>query len=149
MTFDRESLKRCCGSTAWVRNMIERMPFADEDDLLKAAGEVWWALEHQDWLQAFAAHPKIGDRSNSKWSSEEQSGMNTAGAQTALDMKTLNEEYERKFGYIFIVCATGKTADEMQHLLIERLKNDPEDEIRISAREQAEITKLRLRKLLA
>ena len=143
-----ESLKRCCDSQVWVQRVVALRPFADESSLLQAADDVWGSLTRSDWLEAFAQHPKIGQRSASKWSSTEQSGMDHASMDTHAAMHQLNIDYERKFGWIFIVCATGKTADEMRTLLIERLNNDPTTELAIAAAEQCKITKLRVQKLL-
>jgi len=135
----------CCGSTAWANAMFNRQPF---EDLHRAADEIWWALTPQDWLEAFAAHPKIGQKSAAKWTAQEQSGMSHAAASTAEEMARLNSEYENKFGFIYIVCATGKSADEMLTILQTRIHNSPEQEIRMAAAEQAKITHLRLDKLL-
>jgi 2-oxo-4-hydroxy-4-carboxy-5-ureidoimidazoline decarboxylase len=146
----QEALLRCCGSLRWADQMSRLRPFADESALQLAAENTWWSLSESDWLQAFAAHPKIGERKSSgQWSSQEQSGMNPASTKTVEFMSKLNSMYERKFGWIFIVCATGKTADEMQQALENRLTNIPMEEIRIAAGEQAKITRLRLEKLLA
>jgi len=140
-----ENLLSCCGSTAWANVMFNRQPF---DDIHREADEVWWSLTLQDWLEAFAAHPKIGQKSTAKWTTQEQSGMSQAAAATAQEMARLNSEYESKFGFIFIVCATGKSADEMLHILQNRINNARDEEIRIAAAEQAKITHLRLDKLL-
>jgi 2-oxo-4-hydroxy-4-carboxy-5-ureidoimidazoline decarboxylase len=147
-TVARESLKQCCGSEAWVERMLALGPFADRSALLSAADSAWGSLTAADWLEAFAQHPKIGERSAARWSSEEQRGMERASLTTAAAMNQLNIEYERKFGWIFIVCASGKSAEEMLSLLAARLKNEPADELPIAAAEQAKITRLRLEKLL-
>jgi 2-oxo-4-hydroxy-4-carboxy-5-ureidoimidazoline decarboxylase len=146
---NREGLKRCCGSTTWVDGMLERQPFRDKGMLLAAADEVWNGLTTADWLEAFAAHPKIGENTAGQWSAAEQRGMDEANAKTAAKIAELNAEYEQKFGWIFIVCATGKSADEMLAIVSERINNDPQTELRIAAAEQSKITKLRLEKLLA
>jgi len=135
----------CCGSAAWANAMFRRQPFTD---IHREADEVWWSLASEDWLEAFAAHPKIGQKSAAKWTAQEQSGMSQAAASTAQEMARLNVEYENKFGFIFIVCATGKSADEMLSILQTRINNSREEEIRIAAAEQAKITHLRLDKLL-
>jgi len=145
-------LAACCGSTRWLELLEQREPFRDIETLQAAAADVWWSLDEKDWLEAFASHPKIGENRNlSQWSSEEQSGMASASASAdaAVRMRELNLAYEKKFGWIFIVCATGKTAGEMQSELETRLQNQPEAEIRIAAGEQAKIMKLRIEKLLA
>jgi OHCU decarboxylase len=125
--------------------MFNRQPL---EDIHRAADEIWWSLTPQDWLEAFAAHPKIGQKSSAKWTAQEQSGMSQAAASTAEEMARLNCDYESKFGFIYVVCATGKSADEMLAILQARIHNSPEEEIRIAAAEQAKITHLRLDKLL-
>lgn len=147
-TIIRESLKHCCGSEAWAERMITSRPFADVGALLSASDSAWNSLAASDWLQAFAQHPKIGQKSASQWSKEEQRGMQQASSATAVKMNQLNAEYERKFGWIFIVCATGKSADELLVLISARVQNDPDSELRIAAEEQSKITKLRLQKLI-
>ena len=144
----RESLKHCCGSEAWVEGMIGLRPFADRHALFSASDSVWKSLAASDWLEAFAQHPKIGEKSASRWSAEEQRGMEHASMVTALRMTQLNAEYERKFGWIFIVCASGKSADDMLALISRRVQNDPDTELRIAADEQSKISKLRLEKLI-
>ncbi len=115
----------------------------------RAAEEAWWSLVESDWLEAFSKHPKIGDRKPiGKWSAEEQRGMDQATSETAGSMENLNRAYEAKFGWIFIICATGRSAEEMLSQLEQRLANDPAAEIRIAAGEQAKITRLRLQKLI-
>ena len=132
--------------------MLARRPFGGRDDLLKAAREEWLALSPDDWLEAFSHHPKIGDRASlaarfpatHHWSSNEQSGVGGASDAVLDALARANEDYARRFGFIFIVCATGKTAEEMLALLRARIGNDVETEIRIAAEEQAEITAIRL-----
>jgi len=134
--------------------MVSRRPFGDTEELLESADHVWWGLAPADWREAFEAHPRIGakklegeDRSR-RWSEDEQAG--AAGAREAIlaDLAEANRIYEERFGHIFIVCATGKSADEMLALLRARLGNDPESELRIAAEEQRKITRLRLLKWL-
>jgi 2-oxo-4-hydroxy-4-carboxy-5-ureidoimidazoline decarboxylase len=151
-----EVLTRCCGSSAWVQKMLPFIPADDMVELLEDAEEQWWKCTEADWKQAFANHPKIGDLDSLKnkyadtaeWASGEQQGTNAASGQTLKELADANKEYEEKFGYIFIVCATGKSADEMLVILKDRLSNDPPAEIEIAADEQNKITKLRLEKLL-
>jgi 2-oxo-4-hydroxy-4-carboxy-5-ureidoimidazoline decarboxylase len=144
----RDSLFACCGSRAWVEKMVDLRPFPDEDALLSSAHTVWRALAPGDWLEAFAHHPKIGEKSQAKWSAREQHGMENAAPEIASEMQQLNITYQRKFGYIFIVCASGKSANAMLALLRERLDNPPEAELSIAAAEQSKIMALRLQKLL-
>ena len=150
-----ESFGRCCGSTRWSREMARLRPFESEAAVYEAADRLWWALDPSDWLEAFASHPKIGAReaprpehaATAAWSAGEQSGTERAGADVLEDLAELNRRYESQFGYIFIVCATGKSAAEMRGLLEARLANDPGRELAIAAGEQARITHLRLEKL--
>jgi 2-oxo-4-hydroxy-4-carboxy-5-ureidoimidazoline decarboxylase len=123
---------------------------------LEDAEEQWFQCSEQDWKEAFARHPEIGDveslkkkfASTAEWASGEQSGVNTATQQTIETLAEGNRAYKKKFGYIFIVCATGKSGKEMLEILQSRMTNDPEDEIQVAADEQNKITKLRLEKLL-
>lgn len=151
-----DELLKCCSSKAWAQRMARRRPFASADRLLDAAGEIWWRLHPDDWMQAFRGHPQIGQRQpeahkstqSQAWSSQEQSGMERAGIGVTLELEEANQEYMAKFGYIFIVCASGKSAEEMLATLRSRLPNSPEQEIRVAAEEQNKITRLRLEKLL-
>ena len=153
-----KALQKCCGSTAWVANMAAQFPISDTETLLREATGQWNSLTEADWREAFTHHPKIGGdvealrakfASTSQWAEGEQASVKQASQATLEALATGNEDYERKFGYIFIVCATGKTADEMLALLQARLTNEPADEILIAAGEQNKITRLRLEKLLA
>jgi 2-oxo-4-hydroxy-4-carboxy-5-ureidoimidazoline decarboxylase len=145
----RAALHECCASTEWVRAMAARRPFTSEAGLFSAADEIWWKLGEADWREALAGHPQIGaGHAQQRWSNQEQSGMLSAGGDTKLSMEKGNRAYFEKFGYIYIVCATGKTGTEMLADLIERLKNEPATEIRIAATEQSKITQIRLRKML-
>lgn len=151
-----KELTKCCGSSAWVQQMLAFVPADDMVELLEDAEEQWWKCSKDDWKEAFAHHPKIGDveslkkkfASTAVWASGEQGGVQSASEETLKALADGNRLYEEKFGYIFIVCATGKSADEMLQLLQERLMNDPEQEIEIAADEQNKITKLRIEKLL-
>ena len=153
----RAELLRCCGSSRWAEAMIARRPFRDWETLLASADEVWWGLGESDWREAFAHHPKIGDAdalrarfaSTRHWAAGEQAGVQSATEKTLVALAEGNRAYEDRFGFIFIVCATGKTAEEMLALLRARLANDPRDEPRVAAGEQARITRIRLEKLLA
>lgn len=148
-------LQKCCGSTLWINKMLAAPPAEDLIDLFETADENWYTCSEEDWLEAFQHHPKIGDINSLQqkyantvtWASNEQSGVNVASYKVLKDLARGNEDYEKKFGYIFIVCATGKSAAEMLQILQSRLPNDPKNEIRIAAEEQNKITKLRLEKL--
>jgi len=141
-------LVKCCGSTAWVRTITGRRPFAGMERLLRASSEVWWHLDRDDWLEAFRAHPQIGQRNASGWAALEQAGMVRAGAGVAAALEQANQDYLAKFGFIFIVCASGKSADEMLAILKSRLPNEPEAELRVAAEEQDKITRLRLERMI-
>lgn len=149
-------LLKCCGSNNWARQMVAERPFMTLDQLIESANRVWWSLKPRDWLEAFHSHPKIGEKKAAaatsleaqKWSEAEQSGTRGSAPESMQALADLNREYEEKFGYIFIVCATGKSSEEMLGILRDRLNNAPEDELRIAAGEQAKITHLRLNKLV-
>lgn len=151
-----KELLQCCGSTRWARQMTETRPYATLEALLASANEIWGSLNRNDWLEAFRSHPKIGEKKAAdpvstqarQWSGQEQSGVATASRETVDSLATLNRTYEEKFGFIFIICATGKTSDEMLSTLRERLQHETEDELPIAAAEQSKITELRLKKLL-
>jgi 2-oxo-4-hydroxy-4-carboxy-5-ureidoimidazoline decarboxylase len=148
----RRLLTRACGSSRWVDEMLARRPFGSREALLAAATAVWASLDAADWREAFSGHPKIGDReslrqrfpSTHALSAREQAGVDVASDTVLSALADANQRYESRFGYIFIVCATGKSAEEMLALLNARIGNAPEEEMRIAAGEQAKITRLRL-----
>jgi 2-oxo-4-hydroxy-4-carboxy-5-ureidoimidazoline decarboxylase len=140
-------LARCCGSLRWAATMAARRPFANAEQLYRVADEVWWSLEGSDWLEAFSHHPRIGERA-AGWAQDEQAGVRKASSNTLGTLADRNHEYERRFGHVFLICATGKRADEILQQLEQRLANDPATELRVAAGEQAKITRLRLEKLL-
>jgi 2-oxo-4-hydroxy-4-carboxy-5-ureidoimidazoline decarboxylase len=159
---------RCCGSRRWAQAMVSGRPYSDEPALLASAERAADPLGRADWLEAFSHHPRIGDRAAlaarfpttlseapsdfrgraAVWSAGEQGGVAGAGGDVLDALAAGNREYEARFGHIFIVCATGKSAAEMLALLRERLPNDSERELAIAAAEQRKITALRLKKLL-
>lgn len=153
----REAFLRCCGSSAWVNEMTARVPFSTKESLLETGDEVWTKLTQKDWLEAFQHHPRIGDidslkekfANTAKWAAGEQASVKQASSQTLEKLAEGNKQYEERFGYIFIVCATGKSADEMLNMLQSRLQNSAAEEIKIAAAEQAKITRIRLEKLLS
>jgi OHCU decarboxylase len=136
--------------------MVERRPFKDLDELLKTADAMWWSTQPSDWLEAFRSHPKIGEQKAEQatsvqaqgWAEQEQAGTRTAAQDILSALADGNRDYELKFGYIFIVCATGKSSAEMLAILRDRLNNDSETELRVAAEEQRKITQLRLNKLV-
>ena len=149
-------LAECCGSSRWIRAMVSRRPFESLEAVLSAADEIWRGLGRHDWLEAFSHHPRIGERPSANtesgrtaaWAAGEQSRVQQANEETRSALAVANREYERRFGYIYIVCATGKSAEEMLALAGERLRNDPDVEVRLAAEEQRKIMRLRLEKLL-
>lgn len=148
----RALLARACGSTRWVDRMLARRPFGSEAALAHAARVEWFALGEQDWLEAFSHHPRIGDRASlderfpetHDLSQREQAGVAAARTEVLDALARDNAIYADRFGFIFIVCATGKSAEEMLQLLRDRLSNDRATELRIAAEEQAKITAIRL-----
>ena len=156
----RAALSCCCGSTRWVLQMLRQRPFASTASMQQAAHDIWSTLERADYLEAFAHHPQIGadlDSLREKFgapraqslslASAEQSGVGSASEPVLLALQAENQAYLQRFGYIFIVCATGKTADEMLALLRARRHNDAQLELSLAATEQSKITALRLGKL--
>ena len=154
----QRALERCCGSSRWVENMLARRPFASEEALFRDAEVVWAKLERADFLEAFSHHPQIGAdpaelakrfATTAEWSRSEQAGVARADPSTLERLAAGNARYLARFGFVFIVCASGKSAEEMRALLEARLDNAPERELSIAAAEQAKITRLRLEKLSA
>lgn len=147
---------KCCGAWRWAQKMTAARPFAEAQELFTKADEIWWSLTEEDWLEAFRAHPKIGEKKASigqseqaqRWSAQEQSRAQSATAPVMDSLAHGNRAYQTRFGFIFIVCATGKTADEMLDILNQRLSNPREVELQNAAEEQRKITQLRLAKLL-
>jgi 2-oxo-4-hydroxy-4-carboxy-5-ureidoimidazoline decarboxylase len=148
---------RCCGSRRWAQAMARGRPYGDEAALQAAAERAFAPLARADWLEAFSNHPRIGERSalaerfptTAGWSAAEQGGVAGAGVEVLDALLQANRDYEVRFGYIFIVCAAGKSAQEMLAVLRERLANGPEAELEIAATEQRKITAIRLKKLLS
>lgn len=149
----RDALTRCCGASRWVAGMLERRPFGNDTHLRSCADEIWAQMGPADWHEAFAHHPRIGASiealrekfsSTAELSASEQAGAVTASEAELEALRDGNLHYEQRFGHIFIVCASGKSAAQMLALLEARLANDPETELRIAAAQQHEITRLRL-----
>jgi 2-oxo-4-hydroxy-4-carboxy-5-ureidoimidazoline decarboxylase len=148
----RELLRLCCGAPAWIERMLGRRPFGRREEAVSAARDIWFELPADQWREAFAHHPRIGDvdalrrkfATSAPLSEREQAGVTAAPPAVLQALLDGNRAYEARFGHIFIVCATGKTAEEMLAMLNARLKNDPESEIRIAAEEHARICELRL-----
>jgi OHCU decarboxylase len=156
-------LLRCCGSARWARQMAAARPFPSVDAMLAKGDAVWSSLGSDDWLETFAAHPRIGDtpgpagsgrsggsgEESRNWAQQEQAGVGTASHTVRDRLADANRRYEARFGHIFIVCATGKRAEEMLAMLERRLTNDPDEELPIAAEEQRKITRLRIAKLVS
>ena len=142
----------CCGSRAWSRGLAGRRPFVDEAGVVTASDAVWEGLEEQDWLEAFGSHPRIGERhatgvvtaQSLAWSDHEQRSAASGQAAAAQALAEGNRRYEAKFGRTFIVCASGRSGDEILANLNERMRNDPGAEMREAAEQQRLITRLRL-----
>jgi OHCU decarboxylase len=184
---DRETAEqvflRCCGSTEWARGMAARRPFRDTETMVEEAETLWRTLDADDWLEAFKAHPRIGEPQQAgeaggtggaggageagrvgeagraggtgkagglglDWSAREQRGMDVADAATRQRLAAANRAYETRFGFTYIVCATGKRAGEMLDSGERRLTHSREEELRIAAGEQLKITRLRLANLV-
>jgi allantoinase len=152
----RGVLESCCASKTWIEGMTEGGPFRNDESLLSRGESNWQNAIESDWLEAFSAHPRIGDveslrekyANTKRIAGGEQSGVDSADDETLNRLAAANDEYFEKFGFIFIVCATGKSANEMLEILESRLPNDRESELRIAAAEQLKITKIRIRKLV-
>jgi allantoicase len=145
--FDPRPLLQVCASKDWALRMYVLRPFPSWNDMVDGAKHIWTALSDEQWLEAFAGHPRIGERKPG-WSAQEQSGTNTASAETMQKIAEGNRAYEEKFGFVYLICATGRSADEMLANLTERLTHDRETELRIAAEEQGKIIELRLEKLV-
>lgn len=151
----RNALEHCCTSSRWMKAMLSYRPFQNDLDVFEKARLAAKHMNRNDWLEAFAGHPRIGDinslrakyASTKQWASGEQSGVNVASEETLQQLARCNDLYFERYDYIFIVCATGKSADQMLAILQSRLNNDAEVELKIAAEEQMKITEIRLRKL--
>jgi len=147
----------CCGSRSWAASMASKRPLHGEAALFECADEIWRGLREDDWLEAFQSHPRIGethadksaDAQTSAWSSQEQQKAAAADEAVKMALKWGNRQYELKFGRIFIVCATGKSASEILEILRRRLQNDEATELKEAAEEQRKIMHIRLKKWLA
>lgn len=147
----------CCGSENWAARMASKRPIRDEFSLMETSDTVWRGLSESDWLEAFGSHPRIGESraevnsvaQSSAWSEQEQQKAASADEAMKLALKWGNREYEQKFGRIFIIRATGKSAAEILEILRRRLHNDDATELRLAAQEQCQIVHIRLKKWIA
>jgi allantoicase len=152
----RKALLDCCGARKWAERMSAARPFASAQNALDASERIWKALEHKDWLAAFRHHPPIGGKKAAQaqsakaksWSAGEQSAVKEASAAELAELAKANADYAQRFGYIFIICASGKTTGEMLAAIQQRLGNEPQHELQIAADQQQKITRLRLERLL-
>jgi len=151
-----DAMIACCGARRWARAMAAQRPVADVDKLCAAADREWSGMEEADWMEAFACHPRIGERKavqatakSEAWSMQEQAGAGRAAEGVLRKMAEGNALYEQRYGFTYIVCATGKTAEEMLTILKRRLGNDRDRELREAAEQQRQITQIRLKKWLA
>lgn len=152
-----KALFNCCGSTSWVNEMLGKRPFSSEIALKEQAVAVFCSCTEKDWLEAFAHHPRLGDGKNLKekfaatshWAGEEQSGTAKASESVLAQLEQANLDYEKKFGFTYILCAAGRSASFMLESLQNRLSNQRDEELNIAMEEQNKITKLRLEKLLS
>ena len=150
-----EVLLLCCGSQNWANKMAQLRPFQSLEEVHNTAVRIWESLQVQEWLEAFAHHPRIGDRqalaarfaSTRNWSANEQAGVAVAEEEVLDRLALGNEEYSRRFGYVYLVCATGKSALEMLNLLEAIINNSPEEELQIAQQEQQKLMLLRLDKM--
>jgi 2-oxo-4-hydroxy-4-carboxy-5-ureidoimidazoline decarboxylase len=139
--------ERCCASRTWSGRMTEARPFFNLTQLEAQADNIWKSCSREDWLEAFAAHPRIGESTAARWSQQEQARVSEASAGVQTELARLNSEYEARFGHIFIICAAQKSGEEILSVLRQRLTNRPALEIQIAAEQQSLITRLRLRNL--
>lgn len=152
----RSTIHSCCSSTAFVDAVARERPFTDEAHLFRASASAWNGLPRSAWLEAFAAHPRIGGLERraaqgkfALWSSREQAAVTDAAQDVRAELAELNESYFAKHAFVFLICATGKSAEEMRDQIKVRLCNDTDREVAVAAAEQVKITQLRLQKVLA
>lgn len=146
----------CCGSQRWAHALARLRPLTDAEALLAQSDEIWWQLDPADWSEAFSSHPRIGEKKapesatakSADWSRQEQGGVACSSESIQEQLKRANDDYEQRFGRIYIVCASGKSVEEMLAILYRRLENDEASELREAAEQQRQITQLRLRKWL-
>jgi len=149
------ALLSCCASQRWANVVAALRPYANDEALFEAADRVWATMQELDWMEAFRAHPRIGERKaqhasaqSKQWSNQEQASVDRAQSDTLAELAAGNARYEELFGFTYIVCATGKSADEMLAILQRRLASDRQAELREAAEQQRQITQIRLRKWL-
>jgi len=150
-----DAMIACCGAKRWAAAMVARRPIGSAAELSEAADQVWSTMEETDWMEAFACHPRIGEQKavhasakSVAWSQQEQASANTTADRVLTELAAGNALYEQRFGFTYIVCATGKSAKEMLAILNRRLANDRATELREAAEQQRQIMQIRLGKWL-
>lgn len=151
----RDAMIACCGARRWADAMVSVRPISSAEELFAAADREWSKMREADWMQAFACHPRIGERKaahatarSAAWSGQEQSSTESAAERVLAELAEGNAIYEQRYGFTYIVCATGKSADEMLAILKRRLESDRATELREAAEQQRQILQIRLRKWL-
>lgn len=150
-----QAMLACCGARRWADAMVALRPMENILELSESADRVWATMHETDWLEAFAGHPRIGERKaaladahSSTWAQQEQASTESAAGDVLAELAAGNAEYERRFGFTYIVCATGRSAEEMLGILTRRLKNDRAAELIEAAEQQRQILQIRLGKWL-
>ncbi len=150
-----ETMISCCGARRWASAMVAMRPIPSVAALSEAADKIWSEMKEADWMEAFACHPRIGDRKSAhataksaSWSKQEQSSATSAADEVMAEIAEGNKLYERRYGFTYIVCATGKSAEEMLTILKRRLNSDRATELLEAAEQQRQITQIRLGKWL-
>jgi len=150
-----DAMLACCGARRWATGMVALRPIANIADLSAAADRIWSTMKEADWMEAFACHPRIGERKtahtstkSAAWSQQEQSSANNAAERVLAELEKGNLLYEQRFGFTYLVCATGKSAEEMLAILNRRLVSDRAAELIEAAEQQRQITQIRLGKWL-
>jgi OHCU decarboxylase len=150
-----DAMIACCGSKRWARAMVALRPVSSVEMLSEEADRVWSRMEEPDWMEAFACHPRIGERKaahavakSAAWSAQEQSSTTSAAELVMAELAAGNALYEERHGFTYIVCATGKSAEEMLSILNRRLAGSRDTELREAAEQQRQITQIRLGKWL-
>jgi 2-oxo-4-hydroxy-4-carboxy-5-ureidoimidazoline decarboxylase len=146
----------CCGAWAWAEALTARRPITSKDALFAASDDVWWGLPEAAWQEAFDSHPRIGQRhaegqataESLRWSEQEQQAAISPDVAAKIALQEGNQRYERRFGRIFIVCASGRSTSDVLELLEARMNHDATTELRVAAEQQRQITQLRLRRWL-
>ena len=152
----QRALHDCCGATRWIEAMMDRRPFESLEALNDAASAAFEGLSASDWLEAFASHPRIGEREagnvrseqSAAWSAREQAAATVADEDTQAALADANRAYEERFGHVYLVSASGRSADELLADCLARMANDPVTELQVAALEQRKITNLRLARLV-